>query len=85
MIVRPPVVDRLSRNIEGQDLTRPAGQLGRAVTRSAAGVEHPLSARHPRREGVPRHMLVPQVRIDFARNHTLAGEFSQSDFLKVLV
>ena len=38
-----------------------------------------------RGEKIPRDVLVPQVRIDFARNHTLACKFSQSLVPNVLV
>ena len=71
------VVDRLLCNVDAQNLARFAGQRGRSISRTAAGIEHPPASRHPSGEKVPSYVLVPQVRIDFARNHTLACKFSQ--------
>ena len=72
------IIDGVVRNVDREHLARLACQHVRAIAGSAAGVEHPPPAGEPRRKPVARHVLVPQVGIDLARNHTFACEFSQA-------
>ncbi len=78
LVIPARIIDGIAGNVDSKNLARIAGQHARAIARPAPGVEHPPPMRHPRSEPVARHVLVPEIGIDLARNHTFAREFSQA-------
>src|SRR5258708_8865067 len=69
------VGDGVAVTIDRGDVQSRVGQLRRTITGAAPDIQHALATRQASGKGVAGEMFVPQIRIDFARNDALPGEF----------